>query len=92
MSAAPEKFVRMEGDGGLPLGCVTCRYRKRVERDSPALMVGLPGHYCRQFTRSDSDEREKWLPCFHAYDTFCGGQSYRPDVWVRLLRFFNIIE
>lgn len=77
---------------GLPQTCTTCRHRKAVEHDSPAIMVGMVRHYCREFMRMDGPTgKTDLLSCSYAYDKFCGGASYRPEFWTRVLRARRII-
>ena len=73
-----------------PHDCWTCRYRREVEY-GPALAVGIREQQCSAFVRSDRFGNTTPMTCLGAYDRFCGGSHYRPDLWTRVLRALRIV-
>lgn len=61
--------------------CMTCIHRRHAK---PL------GHVCMEYIRSGNGGKTvNQLPCGYAYSTFCGGSTYRPTFWVRLMRYIT---
>ena len=71
-----------------PKDCLTCKNRVSVEL-SACLGAAIYGNSCREFITDDplTGESDN-LPCGDAYDNFCGGSGYKPNLRSRLIRFF----
>ena len=73
------------------LECWTCKHREKVEHGA-CLAVGIVEHRCREF-RHDLFGDATPMNCSKAYDDFCFGRCYAPNLRLRVFKWwFGLFE